>query len=539
MKKAIPQLSNTKDLAMLVDHQSTSFFKHRPSILILAISIIVTGLTFAKMLELEHLRLQSEFDRTARNIVTTLRDSLENNLAVLDEFGGFYSASQKIDRTEFKDFTDYILKRRKDIYMFAWSPRTPIQEIESMRKETAAHGIPDFSVKQYDHRGLIFPAQERDEYYPVFYVEPFQINKNILGLDQASYSVTQVAIKKSIQTGRPASTIIMSLPQFEHEPPASRHGFQVFSPIYKNHSSTDTIEERKQNLAGFIVVAFHVRRMLESVMKNLTTTDLEIRIFARGIRAKEKLIYTYNAQSAEAFKERWKFTSEINVAGQPWTVVCTSSDVFKKNHYRWEAPAVFGVGILLGFLLAFYIFSFERNRIREIMIALSLTDELTDLYNRRGFWLLADEQMRIALRYKRGFWLLVMDLDHLKKVNDTLGHPEGDRVLVRAANLFRETFRKSDIISRIGGDEFAVIALETTSVALPSLLDHVQSQLQKNNALKENAYDLSISTGGAYFDPENPSSFEDLMAAADKELYAHKKSHRDQKDLNSNSSSQN
>ena len=100
MKKSIPHLSKTRDLAILADHQSTSFFKHRPSVLILVISVIVTGLTFAKMLELEHLRLQSEFDRAARNIVTTLRDSMENNLAVLDEFGGFYSASQKIERAD-------------------------------------------------------------------------------------------------------------------------------------------------------------------------------------------------------------------------------------------------------------------------------------------------------------------------------------------------------------------------------------------------------------------------------------------------------
>ncbi len=511
---------------MLVDNQPTSFFKHRPSILTLGISIIVTALTFTKMLELEHVRLQSDFDRLSRNIVTTLRDSIENNLEVLNEFGGFYSASEKIERSEFKEFTSYIFKRRKDIYMLAWAPRTKSTEIQSLLNTFNSEGLPDVTIKQYDHRGLIVPAKERDEYYPIYYVEPLKLNSNILGLDEASYSLTRAAIEKSVQTGLPTSTIIMSLPQFENEPPASRNGIQVFAPIYKNYAPTDTLQDRKANLTGFVVVAFHVRKMLESVLKNVDTPELEMRIFAQGIRDKEKLIYTYNPQSVEKLKDSWRYTAEIDVAGQPWTVICSSSPVFKKNHYRWEAPAVFVVGILLGFLLAIYIFSFERNRIREIMVALSLTDELTKLYNRRGFWLLADEQMKVAIRYKRGFWLLVMDVDHLKRINDTLGHPEGDRVITRAANLLKNTFRKSDIVARIGGDEFAVVALESSSSALTSLTNHLQSQLEKNNSLKEHAYDLSICTFAAYFYPENPSSFEDLMAAADKQLYAQKKAHR-------------
>ncbi len=483
------------------------------------------------MLELEQIRLQTNFDQLSRNIVTTLRDSIENNLEVLNEFGGFYAASKKIERPEFKKFADYIFERRKDIYMLAWSPRTKQSAIDSLKQTVAAEGLSDFSIKQYDHRGMIVPATEREEYYPIYFVEPFDQNKSILGLDEAFYPVTQSAIIKSLQTGSPASTIIMALPQFENEPAASRYGFQVFSPIF---TATDKQGSELKDLGGFIVIAFHVIRMLESVLKNVDTPELEMRIFAQGVRDKEKLIYTYNPKSVEELKSSLKFTTEINVAGQPWKVICSSTSVFKKNHYRWEAPAVFAVGILLGFLLAIYIFSFERNRIREIMVALSLTDELTKLYNRRGFWLLADEQMRIAIRYKRGFWLLVMDMDYLKKINDTLGHPEGDRLIVRAANLFQNTFRKSDLVARIGGDEFAAIAIETNPSSLASLTDHLETQLKKNNTSKESAYDLSISTGAAYFDPENPRSFEDLMADADKALYAQKKIHRAQENQNTN-----
>ena len=105
--------------------------------------------------------------------------------------------------------------------------------------------VSNFSIKQYDHRGLMVSSQERDEYYPVFYVEPFEQNENILGLNQASYALTQSAMRKSLETGIPSSTIVMSLPQFESEPPASRNGIQIFAPIYKKNYSRRIARRRE------------------------------------------------------------------------------------------------------------------------------------------------------------------------------------------------------------------------------------------------------------------------------------------------------
>jgi len=515
-----------RDLAMLVDHQQTSFFKHRPSLLILGISLLVTVLTFMKMQELEKARLQNEFERISNNIVITLKDSIESNLEVLNELSGLYVASESVQRSEFKQFADHIFRRRPDIYMLGWSPRVAHEDLPKLIQSANDDAISDYTIKQYDHRGLMVPVQEREEYFPVLYVEPLERNKHILGLDEASYAITQPAIRKALETGAPAATIVMNLPQFENEPAASRNGFQVFTPIYQKNAELLSFDDRKKNLLGYAVAAFHIRKMLESVLKNFKTPELELRIYAHAIRDKNKLIYTYNPQSEGKADDSWQVESEIKVAGHYWKVVCTSTKIFKTNHYRWEAPAVFVIGVLLGFLMAIYIFSFERNRIREIMVALSLTDELTQLYNRRGLWLLADEQIRLSLRHKRGFWLFVLDMDELKKVNDTLGHPEGDRALKRLSQLLQSTFRKSDIISRIGGDEFAVVALEAAQTSLPALLEHFQVQLKKNNASKDYDYKLRVSIGSAYFDPANPCSIDELIARADKELYAQKNLHR-------------
>ena len=112
----------------------------------------------------------------------------------------------------------------------------------------------------------------------------------------------------------------------------------------------------------------------------------------------------------------------------------------------------------------------DRKRMEEEILTLSITDQLTGLYNRRGFLSLAEQQLKLSDRNKSGMLLFFADLDLLKWINDTLGHEEGDKALIEAANVFKETFRTSDIIARLGGDEFAVLAIDIKGTNPESLL---------------------------------------------------------------------
>ena len=94
----------------------------------------------------------------------------------------------------------------------------------------------------------------------------------------------------------------------------------------------------------------------------------------------------------------------------------------------------------------------------EALLALSLTDELTGLYNRRRFFVLTEQCLKVAVRTKKRSLLLFIDMDDLKWINDHYGHNEGDQALIDLANILKKTFRESDIIARIGGDEFVVLS---------------------------------------------------------------------------------
>jgi diguanylate cyclase (GGDEF)-like protein len=131
--------------------------------------------------------------------------------------------------------------------------------------------------------------------------------------------------------------------------------------------------------------------------------------------------------------------------------------------------------------------------------------------------------LKIAERTKQAVLLFFADLDHMKQINDTLGHKGGDSALVEVAAVLKETFRKSDIIGRIGGDEFAVLALDTTDETGDVLMDRLQSALKACGQVKTIKQSLSLSVGVARYDPEDACSLDELMARADALMYTKKR----------------
>jgi diguanylate cyclase (GGDEF)-like protein/PAS domain S-box-containing protein len=165
----------------------------------------------------------------------------------------------------------------------------------------------------------------------------------------------------------------------------------------------------------------------------------------------------------------------------------------------------------------------ERKAMEEELRKLSLTDELTNLYNRRGFMTLAEQQIKMANRLNRELLLISADLDDLKVINDTYGHQEGDRALIDIAVILKETFRSSDIIARIGGDEFAALQMKNPDNNITITSSRLQDAVGRHNAETERPYTLSISIGTEIYNPEQPKSLEELLANADGKMYEQKK----------------
>jgi diguanylate cyclase (GGDEF)-like protein len=176
------------------------------------------------------------------------------------------------------------------------------------------------------------------------------------------------------------------------------------------------------------------------------------------------------------------------------------------------------------FLLVFYIHSLkERKKIENQLREAAMTDILTGCLNRRGFFTLAEHQCRISTRSKKIMALLYLDVDGLKMINDRLGHEAGGQALVDIATIFKTTFRSSDIIARIGGDEFAVLLPDLPNPNDENtVIRHLQDKIKKHNELGIRNYKLEISIGVAYYRPENPCSISKLLSQADELMYQNK-----------------
>ena len=155
----------------------------------------------------------------------------------------------------------------------------------------------------------------------------------------------------------------------------------------------------------------------------------------------------------------------------------------------------------------------SEAKLREIAI----TDELTSLLNRRGFMTMAAKQLQMARRQEGNVFLMFADVDNLKWVNDHLGHHAGDQVLLECADLFRATFRDSDTIARLGGDEFAILLIDPADEK--SVINRLEKNLRAKNSGGQRSYELSLSIGVVRYDPEHPSSIEELMNRADNLMY--------------------
>jgi len=168
----------------------------------------------------------------------------------------------------------------------------------------------------------------------------------------------------------------------------------------------------------------------------------------------------------------------------------------------------------------------EQKLQQDQLRALSMSDEMTGLHNRRGFLMLADQHARVARRQGSPFAIVFADLNGLKTINDTLGHQAGDRSIRSVADVLRETFRDSDIIARLGGDEFVALLVNSEPAMRDTIVARVRQGLAGHNANQDPALHLSLSIGISFFDPEGPLSVADLMVEADRLMYAEKRAHR-------------
>jgi diguanylate cyclase (GGDEF)-like protein len=189
------------------------------------------------------------------------------------------------------------------------------------------------------------------------------------------------------------------------------------------------------------------------------------------------------------------------------------------DHYANAILASISTAVAFVFLM---FLTWRINGMESKIQDLSLRDELTGLYNLRGFNLLAEQALRLAHRSHLPLSVLFVDLDNLKEINDSFGHDTGSAFLAETAELLKLTFRETDVMGRIGGDEFAVVC-QCSHAAISIAAKRLEAATAARNSLSGRLFPLRFSTGYITAEEQAKQSLQELLTLADKAMYEEKR----------------
>ncbi len=312
-----------------------------------ALSIIVSALSYYD----DKKHIQIEFNEAAENQYSVLKRELDSDLSVLASFQALYHSSKKdIERSEFKSFTSHILKQHSSIQAVNWIPRVPDSRRASYERAARREGFPDFQLTEHTAQEKMKRAENRKEYFPVYFVEPDKGNKIALGFDLASTPDRRETMEVARKTGKMRATARITLVQETK----SQFGFMVFAPIYRKLALINSDRARWDNLEGFALGTFRISDIAEEAMNYLKPEGVDFFIYDTSAPEKNLFLYTHSSRARKTpllNQDRpvtgFIISKALEVAGRKWLVIYSATPDFIAARSNWHPRGFLLMGLAL------------------------------------------------------------------------------------------------------------------------------------------------------------------------------------------------
>lgn len=342
----------------------------------------LTIILFFIIREWEQKNILTQFNVDASDRVRAIENAIQDNNSALLAIGSFYEASRSVERKEFHDFTRGIFTAHPDILEFRWLQRVKDSELQDYEASMRKAGFTGFVVKELGSLNNLITASKRPEYFCVTYIEPVPRDKDIFGVDISSDPLRWEMMQKSRDTGEIYGTDEIRFIGDEFTGSACR----FFLPIYRNELPHNTLEERRENLQGFVVLVFRIGAVVELSLKQLAPAGIDIYIYDATAKPGERIIYCHYSvlnKTSKAFTEEelasqkgLQYSRGLDFSGKKWKAICLATPMFMAVHQRYGCWVVLFAGLLLTVLAVFYLVSIIKRSAQVESLVKTRTGEL-------------------------------------------------------------------------------------------------------------------------------------------------------------------
>lgn len=352
---------------------------HVPVVLVGFLGALAAWTVFSEVSDLERQRQLDAFSEAARDRLLVIQREVDYALGVIQDVGSFFDASRRVSRRQFREFVNPSLKRNHEVQALLWVPRVAARDRDEFVVD-ARRGFVLFDVTERKADGSLQTAASRPVHFPVLYVQPYQKNKGLLGLDLAA-DADRLAILNGAAARR---SLRVSVPEAVTTETGAQPRFTVFLPVYewaevegmeRDAKTGDPGEEDvRVSLRGFAVGLFLVRNLVQQALANLVPSGLDISLFASAEGERDQLFYVHSSRMrdrgqpallrpAEGAEGR-EYRGEIRVGDSTWTAVFHPIPGYFEQEY-WSGYLILGGGIAFTLLSVVFLLT-SRGRAEEV-----------------------------------------------------------------------------------------------------------------------------------------------------------------------------
>ncbi len=306
--------------------QPRALWRPRRLTLLLPLSATLIALIAAFILvrSAENTRIQLEFDIHAATIEKTLNERFEHLISGSFVVRDVFQASHEIERAEFATLSRAVLQRYPEIQALEWLPRVPQAELQAFELSVRKEGFSDFRVKEFDAKGNLVPVSARDEYFPVFYLEPLAGNEKAFGLDSAANPLSRASKDISRATGKPTISQRLKLVQ------ETGHYYAVLVsiPVYESIDA-----QNRGNLKGFVTGLVRPGQLVEFSIKGLEVSNLHIAVHDMSAPPEESVLFLDpGIKTADAGPNLHPWQKDFKLADRTWRITVAPDRDFPIKH---------------------------------------------------------------------------------------------------------------------------------------------------------------------------------------------------------------